>query len=94
MENGKIVAVQFKNKHGEGYGGKTYNYNTVVPLEVGQILEVNTQFGKNEVKVCNVDVDPLDIPANVRLMLRTITEANVLRDSDGNPVVDRQQTFF
>lgn len=91
---GKIVAVQFKNKHGEGFGGRTYNYNTVVPVEVGQILQVNTKNGKGEVKVINTDVDPLDIPANIRIILRTITEENVLKDADGNPLVDRQQTFF
>lgn len=89
----KVIAVQFKNKRGEGFWGNKYSYYTDVPLTAGQLVKVPTKNGDSLAKVVEVDVDIETIPKMIRCYLKTITESCLVLDADGNPEMDAQQTF-
>lgn len=68
-----LVQVQFKNRYGEGYGGRPYTYIADQPLMVGDIVTVPTKFGDSEAKVTRIDV-PEEEVSSFRDALRHITE--------------------
>ena len=68
-----IVQVQFKNRYNNTYGGNAYTYYADVPVQVGDIVKVPTQYGDSEARVCRVDVPESEIP--VHMELKHITES-------------------
>lgn len=90
--DGILVAVNFKNKHGDSYGAKEYHYRTTTQLEVGQLVRVQTKNGESQVRVARVGVPEDELPDYLRnAMLKTITGASLLLHADGSPCMDRQQ---
>ena len=67
-----IVQVQFKNRYTGAYSGNAYTYFADVPVQVGDIVRVPTNFGDSEAKVCRVDVPESEIPT--WMDLKHITE--------------------
>ena len=70
-----IVFVQFKNRYGDGYGGREYSYIADVALQEGDIVKVPTVSGDTEARVSRIDVPESELPKWLgRDKLRHITE--------------------
>lgn len=80
-----VVTVQYKNRHGEGYGGSEYSYYAGTPLEVGQIVKCPTVYGETQARVSRVGISEDALPEPLRGNLKTISSACVLLRADGEP---------
>lgn len=78
MQNG-VVAVRFQNKHTGEFTGNEYSYITAIPLKVGQLVNVRTKYGVSLAKITRVNVDPMQIPLQIRNALKTITAEDLPR---------------
>lgn len=54
----KYISVVFYDKLTNEYCSQEYNYKTRKDLKKGQLLEVQTRFGKSKCAVYNDNVDP------------------------------------
>jgi len=88
-----IVTVQFKNKYGEGFGGREYSYYADVPLEVGQYVKVPTRYGDSLARVSKVGISEETMGGALRACLKHITKECVIQDENNNPQMDAQQTI-
>ena len=77
----KIVGVHFKNSWNDDFGGKSYHYFSVIPLEVGDMVIAPTKNGKSIAQACEVDMPECMIPLDVLPKLRTITK---MAESEGD----------
>ena len=69
-----IVAVVFRKRGADEYGGRPYNYETDLNVKVGDIVVCPTVSGLNYGKVVRVDVDREEIPPRWRDSLREILD--------------------
>lgn len=70
-----LVQVQFKNRYGEGFGGRPYTYIADVALREGDIVTVPTASGDSQARVCRIDVPESELPKWLSYdSLRHITE--------------------
>lgn len=89
-----IVAVNFKNKHGGGYSEKEYHYKATTPLEVGQLVKVETKRGTSQVRVARVAPSEEDVPKFLRgVELKTITSDCVLLEADGSHCMAKDENL-
>lgn len=88
-----IVLVQFQNRKTKQFTGTQYNYYSDVPLKVGQILTVTTDYGVSRVKVREINISEATLPGVLRARLKTLTTDNLLLDTNGNPEMDAQQSM-
>lgn len=80
-----VVTVQYKDRHGEGYGGHEYSYYAGTPLEVGQVVKCPTKHGETQAVVTQVGISEDALPEAWRGNLKTISSACVLLRADGEP---------
>lgn len=61
-ENLKIVSVQYQDKfEKKKFIGREYSYYSNIDLEVGDIVEVPTRYGKSLAMVSRIDIDKKEI---------------------------------
>ena len=80
-----VVTVQYKDRHGEGYGGREYCYYAKTPLEVGQIVKCPTVSGETQARVSRVGISEATLPETLWGNLKAITSAHILLKADGEP---------
>lgn len=83
---GNLVQVQFRNRNGDGFGGRLYTYIADVALQEGDIVTVPTASGDSQAIVCRIDVPESELPKWLgRDSLRHITEPAI---PEGNPFAE------
>lgn len=61
-ENLKIVSVQYQDKfEKKKFTGREYSYYSNIDLEVGDIVEVPTRYGKSVAMVSRIGIDKKEI---------------------------------
>lgn len=62
FEEFKIVGVKYEDKfEKKTFTGREYSYYTELDLEVGDIVEVPTRYGKSIAQVTRTDIDKQEI---------------------------------
>ena len=69
-----IVAVVFRKRGADEYGGRPYNYETDLNMKVGDIVVCPTASGLNYGKVVEVDVPEEKVDPRWRHTLREILD--------------------
>lgn len=68
----EIVGVKYEDKfEKKTFSGKEYSYYTGINLEVGDIVEVPTRYGKSIAKVTRVDIPEKEIE-NIKDYMKVI----------------------
>ena len=56
------VSVLFENKYsGPKFYGKEYHYRTTTPYQEGQVVSIETKYGKSSVCIINKDVPEKEV---------------------------------